>query len=302
MSNLGGFDDLLSNDGIEAVQEIGVAYEDEDVANLLKDEEDDDDTSTNTNTNTDTDTDDGSSTSTSTSTTGVYEYLKSKGIADPTNIKFEDKDGSVITRNFNELSVDEQKNILNELSKSSYSDEESSFLSDIRSKGITPTQAMENYAKQYLEEYIKKNTPEPTYSIDDYTDEQLYTSDLAVKYPSLTEEQLNRKLAIAKEDEELFKQEVNDLRTYYKQQEDAQREAASQKQAAEEEALQSQLKEAVNNFNGVYLDYTDEHSDSLEIEPQDKEDIYAYLTSQGPDGMSQLVKDLQNPDTLVELA
>lgn len=301
MSNLGGFDELLSNDGMEAVQEIGVAYEDEDVTNILKDDDEDEDkdndSSTNTNTNTNTDTDDGSS-----STTGVYEYLKSKGITDPTNIKFEDEDGSIITRSFNELSADEQKNILNELSRSSYSDEESSFLSDIRSKGITPAQAMENYAKQYLEEYIKNNTPEPTYSIDDYTDEQLYTSDLAVKYPSLTEEQLNRKLALAKEDEELFKQEVNDLRTYYKQQEDAQREAASQKKAAEEEALQSQLKEAVNNFNGVYLDYTDEHSDSLEIEPQDKEDIYAYLTSQGPDGMSQLVKDLQNPDTLVELA
>ena len=66
--------------------------------------------------------------------------------------------------------------------------------------------------------------------------------------------------------------------------------------------LVGNLKNVLGNFNEVALDSTDPESDVLEIEDSDKDLVLAYLLNQDTDGKSQLVKDLENPTTLIELA
>lgn len=43
----------------------------------------------------------------------MSDFLRSKGIDDPNNIQFEEEDGSIVTRSWNELTREEQMNIAN---------------------------------------------------------------------------------------------------------------------------------------------------------------------------------------------
>ena len=145
-------------------------------------------------------------------------------------------------------------------------------------------------------------TPAKNYSIDDYSDDELYVADLAAKFPEFTEEELNEKLESAKVHEDLFKKEVDALRTFYKGEEDRLAEETKQNEQQQYEALQNTLLNTLQNYNEIVLDATDPQSDSLEIEDSDKQVILDYLLTPDKDGQSQFDKDLSDPTALIELA
>ena len=122
------------------------------------------------------------------------------------------------------------------------------------------------------------------------------------KYPSFSDEELLSKLNTAKYDEDLFKKEVDVLRENYKAQEDQMLKDAELAEQQQYEDLQNNLLNAVSAFNEVSLDTKDSESDSLVIEDSDKRQILGYLLDQDKDGKSQFVKDIENPNTLIELA
>ena len=99
-----------------------------------------------------------------------------------------------------------------------------------------------------------------------------------------------------------FENRDDNGRYFLKKEEDAQVEAQKQKEQQDYDNLVSNLQNVLGNFNEVVLDSTDPESDVLEIEDSDKEQVLAYLLNQDTDGKSQLVKDLENPTTLIELA
>jgi hypothetical protein len=102
--------------------------------------------------------------------------------------------------------------------------------------------------------------------------------------------------------EDVFKKEVDSLRTFYKGEEDRQAEAAKQKEQEDYQNLQNTLLNTLNGFNEVVLDATDPQSDSLEIEDTDKQAMLQYLLEQDKDGQSQFDKDLSDPAALIEIA
>ena len=59
---------------------------------------------------------------------------------------------------------------------------------------------------------------------------------------------------------------------------------------------------AASNFNEIQLDYTDDTSDSLTVDDEDKQQMMSYILDQDAEGKSQLVRDLEDPDRLIELA
>lgn len=232
-------------------------------------------------------------------------FLKERGIADPTKIQFENENGEIEDVDFNTLSKEEQLTMLQELTNPGLSDHEIEVVNYLRQNRVTFNEVIDYFANQRLEEYLNEN-PEArhvkNYSVDDYSDEELYFADLKSKYPSFSDEELTSKLNIAKSDENLFKKEVEVLRESYKALEDQQikdAEAAEQQQYVD---LQNSLMEAVGGFNEIVIDSTDPESDALVIEDEDKRQILAYLLNQDKDGKSQFVKDIENPNTLIELA
>lgn len=235
----------------------------------------------------------------------LHNFLKEKGIEDPSKLQWEDENGEITDVDFDSLSDEDKLNVLNSLSDPGLSQHEIDVVNYLRQNGVTFNQVIDYFSKKAVDDYIAQNpdsAPTKTYTIDDYTDEELYLADLKSKYPDFTDEELTSKLNSAKSNEELFKKEVTALRTEYKKEEDAQVEAQKQKEQQDYDNLVSNLQNILGNFNEVVLDSTDPESDVLEIEDSDKEQVLAYLLNQDTDGKSQLVKDLENPTTLIELA
>ena len=235
----------------------------------------------------------------------LHNFLKEKGIEDPSKLQWEDENGEITDVDFDSLSDEDKLNVLNSLSDPGLSQHEIDVVNYLRQNGVTFNQVIDYFSKKAVDDYIAQNpdsVPTKTYTIDDYTDEELYLADLKSKYPDFTDEELTSKLNSAKSNEELFKKEVNALRTEYKNEEDAQVEAQKQKEQQDYDNLVSNLQNILGNFNEVVLDSTDPESDVLEIEDSDKDQVLAYLLNQDTDGKSQLVKDLENPTTLIELA
>ena len=235
----------------------------------------------------------------------LYEFLKEKGIEDPSKLQFENEDGEIEEVDFNSLSEEEKLNIINSISDPGLSQHETDVINYLRQNNVTFNQVIDYFSKKAVEDYLAQNPDQAhqkTYTIDDYTDDELYLADLKSKYPEFTDEELTSKLESAKSNETLFKKEVDALRSDYKKQEDAEIEAQKQKEQQDYDDLVGNLQNILSNFNEVALDSTDAESDVLEIEDSDKQQVLAYLLNQDSEGKSQLVKDLENPATLIELA
>lgn len=232
-------------------------------------------------------------------------FLKEKGISDPSKIQFENENGEIEDIDFNSLSKEEQLTMLQELSDPGLSDHEVEVINYLRKNRVSFNEVIDYFANQRLEEYLNANPEavhQKNYSIDDYSDDELYLADLKSKYPSFTDDELVSKLNIAKSDENLFTKEVEVLRASYKAEEDRMLQEAEAAEKQQYEDLQNNLIQAVSTFNEISLDSADPESDSLVIEDSDKHQILAYLLNQDKDGKSQFVKDIENPNTLIELA
>lgn len=230
-------------------------------------------------------------------------FLQSHGISDPSNIQYEDEDGNIVTKNFNDLDAQEQYNILEEIVANDLSEDENQVIGYMRSNNKSFGQILEEYAASKVEAY-KQSIQEDniTYSIDEFTDDQLYFADFRSKHPDFTDEEILDKLEAAKANEALYQREVNDLRKEYKQLEDTEREAAAAREQREYEDMRNNLAQAVGTFNAFALDYADPQSDSLVIEDVDKQQMLSYILDQDAEGKSQLVRDLEDPNALSEIA
>lgn len=232
-------------------------------------------------------------------------FLKERGIVDPSKIQFEGEDGNIEELDFNSLDREEQLNILKELTDPGLTDHEKEVIGYLRKNRVSFNEVIDYFANQRLQEYLNENpdsVKQRAYSIDEYSDDELYLADLKYKYPSFTDEELLSKLNIAKSDESLFTKEVEVLRQSYKAEEDRAHEEALAAEQQEYEALRTNLINAATSFGEIRLDYTDPQSDSLVIEDSDRNQILGYLLNQDKDGKSQFVKDIENPETLIELA
>ena len=236
----------------------------------------------------------------------ITSYLKSKGIADPKKIKFETEDGETEDRDWNSLSKEEQLTMLQELSSSDYTDYERSVIDYLRKNNTDLQGVIDYFQKKAVEEYLSENpdkVKQKEYKIDDYTDDELYISDLKLKFPDFTDEELNERLESAKVNEELFKKEVDALRTYYKEQEENEEQEAQARAQQEYEALQNSLLTAASRFTEIKFDVEDaEDPGGFEIEDDDRQRALAYLLATDKDGQSQFDRDLSDPNALFELA
>jgi hypothetical protein len=232
-------------------------------------------------------------------------FLKDRGIIDPSKIQFEGEDGNIEELNFNSLDREEQLNILKEITDPGLSEHEIDVVNYLRKNKVSFNEVIDYFANQRLQEYLSahpESEPQRSYSVDDYSDDELYLADLKYKYPSFTDEELVSKLNIAKSDDSLFTKEVEVLRQSYKAEEDRAHEEALAAEQQEYEALKTNLINAASGFGEIVLDYTDPQRDSLVIEDSDRNQILGYLLNQDKDGKSQFVKDIENPETLIELA
>lgn len=229
-------------------------------------------------------------------------FLKSYGIENG-KITYANDDGGTEEVNFNELDSAEQLNILKELTTPNLAEHEVETINFLRQHNVTFQDAVEYYSRKAVEDYIRTNGPiQKDYSIDEYTDDELYFADLKAKYPNMTDEEIKSDLEAAKENEELFKKKADSIRSQYKANEDERARHYQQEQQQQMQAYDEAIKHALTNFNEVTLDYKDAQADSLVIDNKMKNDVYRYIMQVDDSGISQFAKDLQDPATLVRVA
>lgn len=155
--------------------------------------------------------------------------LKTKGIEDKSKIKFENDEGEIEEKNWTDLSTEDQLNILTANEKPTLNDAESELLESIRKSGLTPSEYLNYIANNEVQRYIQ-NSQEPSYEIDQYTDDELYLMDLMSKMGDATEEEALDALEKAKSNESLYKKQIAAIRSEYKR-------------AEEENQMQAQLEQ-----------------------------------------------------------
>lgn len=225
----------------------------------------------------------------------LSDFLKTRGIDDISKIKFEDESGNIEEKDWNNLSKEEKFNILNtpletqDNNQIDLSDEEIQLLNTIRQSNLTP--------QQYIEQF--QPDQEPQYKIDDLSDDEIYLLDLESRVGELTDDIAAQALANAKQDEELYKKQVEGIRKEYKEREDFQlqqqeAEIQDEQQRAYEE-FQNTVIQSIDNFNTIgNLD--------LNFSDADKEELASFMLSRDEAGNNYLWQALQDPETLVKAA
>lgn len=232
----------------------------------------------------------------------IERFLQERGV-DPRSIKFETEEGEE-TSDFNDLSSDDQYQILNSLSEdnSDLDDSEISLLNFMRTNNWS-VQDYNNYiARQALQQYTQnQKEPEQTYQIDDLSDEELFLVDLKSKIPDLTEDEAMEELDRSQQNQDLFNKKVQSLRQDYKQKEDLYKQQQIQEQQNQQKAAYEQysktIADAINRATVMDLGDLD-----LELQNQDKQEIYNYLVGYDQSGNRLINNTLADPDQLVRMA
>lgn len=232
----------------------------------------------------------------------ITSFLKEFGVENG-KITYENENGDTEEVNFNELDSAEQLNILKELTTPNLSEHEIETINFLRKNNVTLQDVVEYYSQVAIQNYIKQNgEPQRDYSIDEYSDDELYFADLKAKYPDMTDEEIQADVDTAKENEELFKKKADAIRKQYKAKEDERVQAIKQQQQDQYTAFDNSIKQSITNFNEVSLDYKDSKADALVIDNNMKNDIYNYLMRVDENGKSQFAKDLEDTNKWVNFA
>lgn len=284
---LGESDDLSNDNHTEESADVTVADE-----SLLDDTTEKNDTSDNTN-------DDSAEV-----IEGDYmsNFLSNYGIKNGT-ITYENEDGTTEDVKFADLDDEEKVNILKNITAPNLTQNEIETLNYLRSQNATLQDVVEYYSQKAVQDYIAQNGPiEKSYAVDDYTDDELFLVDLKTKFADMSDEELKSELETAKENEDMFKKKVDIIRKNYKDLEEQQEKDRVAQQEEMYRAYDNALIEKIDAFQGIAMDYKDEKSDRLSIENHERLGIYEYIMKRDENGYSQLSKDLNDPDKLINIA
>jgi hypothetical protein len=124
------------------------------------------------------------------------------------------------------LDSSEKLSILNNLDSTNdtgLDDSEIQLINSIRSSKMSPAEYLNYVAQRGADQYAQNLAgAEQTYEIDQYSDEELFATDLITRMgkDNITDEEVQEALDKAKSNESLFKKQVAALRNEYKNIED----------------------------------------------------------------------------------
>ena len=228
-------------------------------------------------------------------------FLKSRGIEDKSKIKFENEEGSVEEVDWDSLSNEDKLNILKsseETPEDGLDDTEIQLINEIRNSGMTPAEYLEYVGKGIIERYIQ-NTQEPKYEIDQYSDDELFLMDFMSRMGEVTQDEATEALERAKANESLYKKQVEAIRNEYRQ---AEKENQMYAQMEQDNAAKQQFEQFSNQIVDAINDLTEIQSFDLNMNDEDKQTLYDFITGQDAAGNNYLAKALSDPKILTKTA
>lgn len=228
-------------------------------------------------------------------------FLQEHGIENG-KVTYEEDDGSTKEVDFKSLGDDEKLNILREVTKPGVNEDEMRVVNYLRQNGGLQN-VVEFFSQKAISDYLASHQPaEKTYTIDEYSDDDLYVADLSLRYPQMNDVEIKEKLDAAKENEELYKKEVEAIRNQYKAREEQNEQALLQAEQQKEIDRQNRMIDSITNFEGTSLDYRDDKAKWIEVSDRERQVLYDYLTRKDSKGMTAFGRDVMDPDKLVKMA
>jgi hypothetical protein len=221
----------------------------------------------------------------------ITDILKSKGF-NPDSIKIQDDDtGEFRSERFEDLSREEQLEILN-YEADDFTESEIEAIEYLRQNNITLKDFAEIIEKQTREKYEAKN--DTTYNVDDFTDDELFIVDFRNKYgDDFTDEQLIQALNSAKEDPAVFQRQASIIRDNFRKLE---QDNADYAKRQDEERARQKEEEYIGKVVNAARNMGDIH-DTIELEDSDKEAVLAFMFDKLPTGKTAFEKALEDPAT-----
>lgn len=226
--------------------------------------------------------------------------LRERGIEDKSKIKFENEDGEVEETNWDSLNNEDKLNILKSSEvtpETGLDDSEIQLINAIRNSGMSPDEYLNYVSTQSIQNYVA-NTDTPHYEIDQYNDDELFLMDFISRTDS-TDEEAMAALEQAKSNETLFKKQVDSIRNEYAQLE---QENLMQAQMEQEQAQQQQFAEFSDQIVDEINDLKDIQGFELNMDSDDMQEIYDFITGQDAAGNNYFAKSLADPKLLVKTA
>lgn len=233
----------------------------------------------------------------------VASLLRSRGIEDKSRIKFETEDGNIEEADWDQLSNEDKLNIINSSNESiedGLDDSEKRLLSAIRNSGMTPAEYLQYVEQQGVNRYIQNNQENTyQYTVDQYDDDELFVADFISRMGDVTDEEAQEALERAKSNETLFAKQIQAIRNEYKQIEEENIRQAQieqeQQQSVMFDQFASSVENEINQFNEI-------QGYDLNMDQQDMQDLYDFITGTDAAGNNYLAKALSDPRILVETA
>ena len=227
--------------------------------------------------------------------------LKSRGIEDKSKIKFETEDGTTEEIDWDSLSNDDKLNILSSSEntpENNLDESEIQLINAIRNRGMTPSEYLRFIGDGEIKRYIQ-NSQQPQYEIDSYSDDELFLMDFISRMGEVTEDEATEALERAKANEDLYKKQVEAIRNEYKQ---AEQENQMQAQLEQEQIAQQQYDQFSNQIVDEINNLKEIQGFELNMENNDMQELYDFITGQDAAGNNYLSKALSDPHILVKTA
>lgn len=232
----------------------------------------------------------------------IADLLKTRGIEDKSRIKFQDDNGEINEVDWSSLSREDQLNILNSSSSETNSDlydDEIQLINAIRQSKLNSNEYIQAIQQDAINKYIQSQNQQPVYKIDEISDEELFVSDLITRAPEISDEEAKDALDRIKSNETLFKKQIEALRTEYKRLEDEQIQYAEMQQ---QQKAQDQFNQFAESIENSIINFTEFSGCELNMDQEDMQELYDFITGFDNAGISHLGKALNDPNTLVRMA
>lgn len=227
--------------------------------------------------------------------------LKSRGIEDKSKIKFATEEGDVEEVDWDSLSNEDKLNILSSSEstpENGLDESEIQLINAIRNSGMSPSEYLQFIGNGEVARYIQ-NSQEPQYEIDAYSDDELFLMDFMSRMGEVTEDEATEALERAKANEGLFKKQIEAIRNEYKQ---AEQENQMQAQLEQEQIAQQQYDQFSDQIVDEINNLKEIQGFELNMENNDMQELYDFITGQDAAGNNYLAKALSDPHVLVKTA
>lgn len=235
----------------------------------------------------------------------IASLLADKGIKDINKIKFSNDDDSIEERSWNDLDYEEKLNILREspieVDNNELDDTEIDLINTIRNSRMTPEEYISYIQNQSIQEYLQNQQPQMASSIDEISDDELYLTDIITKLgeDNVTDQELQDMLDNAKSNPTLYKKQVDAIRSEYRNREEHMR---NQELQMQQQQQQAQYDLFAQNVAREIQNLTDYHGYELNMDEEEMDQLYEFITGFDNAGVSIFGKALNDPATLVRMA